>query len=272
MADKNYAQFTAAADKTEIAFIVGYLSAVSDGERRISIANLFQDIESQSVESKIYTQDAIVTLTDGATVDWDFDDGDMAQLTIAGNRTINAPTNIRTGIKMLRVIQDGTGGRNLTWNAAYEWVSGVAPVLNSGAGEETYISFFCDGTRVVGIGATEAFLTASDLINTARQFVNGQGLTNTALSIVSNETDIDFEDGNSFTLNMDANTEIQLPTNNRPQSVQIEVTNDGGNTLTFETGYRVLGDTPSTTDTEVILVNITSFGNSTPWVVVNNQP
>lgn len=224
------------------------------------------------VQSKVFNQDAIVTLVDGATVDWDFDDGDLVQLTIAGNRTINAPTNIRTGVKTLRIIQDGTGGRTLTWNAAYEWVSGTAPVLNSGAGEETYISFFTDGTRVVGIGATEAFLTEAELINTSRQFINGQGMTNSALSITTNQTDIDFSVSNSFTLDMDSNTELQLPTNDRPFSAQVLVTNNGGNTLTFATGYRVLGDTPSAVDTDLILLNISSFADGNPWVVVNNQP
>lgn len=229
-------------------------------------------IGANRVDSKIFTQTAINTLTDAASIAWDFDDGDLAEVVITANRAFAAPTNIRTGVKTIRVVQDGTGGHTVTWDAAFSWVSGVPPTINTGANEETYISFFTDGTNVVGIGATEAFLTETQLIETARQFIAGQGLTNTVLTISTNTTDIDFEGGNSFTLNMDSNTEIQIPTNNRPQSVQIEVTNDGGNTLTFDSGYRVLGDTPSTTDTDKILINICSFGNANPWVVVNNQP
>ena len=35
------------------------------------------------------------TLTDGATINWNFDLGGSAQVTLAGNRTMAAPTNIR---------------------------------------------------------------------------------------------------------------------------------------------------------------------------------
>lgn len=70
------------------------------------------------------------TLTDAATIAWDMSKGLIATVTLAGNRTIGAPTNIPAGGRIaLRVIQDGTGTRTLTWNAAFKWPAGVAPVL-----------------------------------------------------------------------------------------------------------------------------------------------
>jgi hypothetical protein len=60
------------------------------------------------------------TLTDGATITWDVIDSPVAKVTLAGNRTLSAPsgtTPIAGQFISLLIIQDGTGGRSLTWNA-----------------------------------------------------------------------------------------------------------------------------------------------------------
>ena len=66
---------------------------------------------------------AEATLTDGATIAWDVSTSPVAKVTLAGNRTLAAPTNaIANGQYIaLLVIQDGTGSRTLTWNAVYEF-------------------------------------------------------------------------------------------------------------------------------------------------------
>jgi hypothetical protein len=110
---------------------------------------------------------------------------------------------------------------------------------------------------VIGSGITEA-----DVIGTARQFTKGQGLTNVALSIAAGQTDIDFTDGNSFTLTLTADTELQLPTNDRPFSCQLWVLQDGtgGWDLTFATGWWEVGDTLTTVAGDKALINIASNG------------
>ncbi len=78
---------------------------------------------------------ALQTLTDGATVNWDMSSGYNAKVTLGGNRTLAAPTNVIEGITYtLRVIQDGTGSRLLTWNAAYKWGTAGTPTLSTAAG------------------------------------------------------------------------------------------------------------------------------------------
>lgn len=62
------------------------------------------------------------TLTDAANISWDMDLGDDAKVTLAGNRTLSAPTNEVVGqFGYLDVIQDATGARTLAWNAAYKF-------------------------------------------------------------------------------------------------------------------------------------------------------
>jgi hypothetical protein len=65
------------------------------------------------------------------------------EMTLTGNLTINAPANAHMGTKLrFRFIQDGTGGRTMTFNAALPAVWG--PDLNAGA--ENLIEFQYNGT------------------------------------------------------------------------------------------------------------------------------
>lgn len=77
-----------------------------------------------------------VTLTDAATIAWDMSTGTNFVVTLGGNRTLGAPTGETAGqFGTLRVIQDGTGGRTLTFNAAYAQYGGLAmrpdPVISA---------------------------------------------------------------------------------------------------------------------------------------------
>lgn len=89
------------------------------------------------------------TLTDGATLTWDLNSGLVARVTLAGNRTMAAPLNLRVGTFLLTVIQDGTGSRTITWNAAFKWAGGTAPTLTTTAAAKDVLSFFYDGTNII---------------------------------------------------------------------------------------------------------------------------
>lgn len=91
------------------------------------------------------------TLTDAATVNWNMNNGGYGKVTLGGNRTMAAPTNLREGAcYILRVAQDGTGSRTITWNAVFKWPGGVAPTLSTAAGAVDIITFISDGTYLYG--------------------------------------------------------------------------------------------------------------------------
>jgi hypothetical protein len=90
------------------------------------------------------------TLTDGATINWDAALGRVATVTLGGNRTIAKPTNLKVGTYILRVYQDGTGSRTLTWNAAFKWTAQTAPVLTTTINSLDVITFFSDGNLLYG--------------------------------------------------------------------------------------------------------------------------
>lgn len=90
-------------------------------------------------------------LIDQATIAWDCDLGAAAKVTLGGNRTLAAPTNMRAGATyIVRFIQDATGNRTITWNAVYKFPGGIDPVLSTGANAVDLISFYCDGTSMYG--------------------------------------------------------------------------------------------------------------------------
>ena len=89
-------------------------------------------------------------LTDGASINWDTSLGSVATVTLGGNRAMAAPTNLKIGSYILHVVQDGTGGRTLTWNSVFKWPAGVAPVLTTTVNRRDLFSFVCDGTNLYG--------------------------------------------------------------------------------------------------------------------------
>ena len=96
-------------------------------------------------------------LTDQATITWDASTQDVAKVTLAGNRTLGAASNATTGqFISLLIIQDGTGSRTLTWNAAYEFASDTAPTLTTTAILGDVFVFRYNGSKWLEVGRNQA--------------------------------------------------------------------------------------------------------------------
>mgnify|MGYP003647036645 FL=1 len=90
-----------------------------------------------------------ITLTDAATINWDTNTGQVATVTLAGSRTVAAPTNLADGaFYALEIVQDGTGSRTLAWNTVFKFTGAVAPTLSTAAGAKDFITFRSDGTNL----------------------------------------------------------------------------------------------------------------------------
>jgi len=97
------------------------------------------------------------TLTDGATVTWNAETQDVAKVTLAGNRTLSSATSGTTGqFISLLIIQDGTGSRTLTWNAAYEFAADTAPTLTTTASKGDLFVFRYNGSKWLEVGRNQA--------------------------------------------------------------------------------------------------------------------
>ena len=76
----------------------------------------------------------VVSLTDAVSVSVGFANGQNFSLTLAGNRTLDNPTNCVTGqVGSIFIIQDGTGSRTLSYGTSWEFPAGTAPTLSTSA-------------------------------------------------------------------------------------------------------------------------------------------
>lgn len=93
----------------------------------------------------------IQSLTDGANIPWNLLSRQSATVTLAGNRTLDNPTNMKSGAYYTLVVkQDATGTRTLAYGSAYKWFGGVTPVLSAAANAVDIIFFYSDGTNMYG--------------------------------------------------------------------------------------------------------------------------
>ena len=126
------------------------------GQQPAQVAIAASDIADDLITSaKLnYTETA---LTDGSSITWNAATQDVAKVTLAGNRTLGAASNGTTGqFISLLIIQDGTGSRTLTWNAAYEFASDTAPTLTTTANLGDVFVFRYNGSKWLEVGRNQA--------------------------------------------------------------------------------------------------------------------
>lgn len=89
-----------------------------------------------------------VTATDGATVTFDCALGNKQRVVLGGNRTL-ALSNIKVGQTLwLRLVQDGTGSRTVTWFSTITWADGTAPTLATAINKTNDIVIECTASNV----------------------------------------------------------------------------------------------------------------------------
>lgn len=88
-----------------------------------------------------------------ATINWN--NGQRQVLTLTGSPAVLTFTAPTTGVGnfMLRIVQDATGGRTITWPASVRWPGGTAPTINTAAATVHIVSFYYNGTLYYGVGS-----------------------------------------------------------------------------------------------------------------------
>jgi hypothetical protein len=95
---------------------------------------------------------AYVTLTDQATVTIDLSLGNQFQVTLGGNRTLGAPTNVVAGQSgVIRVVQDGTGSRTLAYNSIFKFPGGTAPTLTTAASSVDLLAYHVESATRIAV-------------------------------------------------------------------------------------------------------------------------
>ncbi len=87
----------------------------------------------------------IASATDGATVEFNFAVSKEWQVTVAGSRTVTMINPDPGDFVLVKIIQDATGSRTITWPASVKWAGGSAPTLTITASKADMIYFYYDG-------------------------------------------------------------------------------------------------------------------------------
>lgn len=119
----------------------GISAAAFIGAGIATAAQYWANTAGKVITSDVLNQSgAYTTLTDAASIVWDMSTGINFAVTLGGNRTLANPSAVvvgRSGI--LKVVQDGTGTRTLSYGANYVFDSDVAPVISTTASKENYL-------------------------------------------------------------------------------------------------------------------------------------
>ena len=134
--------------RTNLGLVIGTNVQAFDAD------NVVKDVANEYTKTQNFNA---TTLTDDATIAWDASSNQVCKVTLAGNRTMAAPSSQVDGaFYHLTVIQDGTGSRTITWNAVFKWPSDTAPTLTTTASEQDELTFRSNGTNMYLIGQSLA--------------------------------------------------------------------------------------------------------------------
>jgi hypothetical protein len=100
------------------------------------------DATRATTPARIFDAMAEVTLTDAASIAVDFSTGFDFVVTLGGNRSLANGSGLKVGQRgRIRVVQDGTGSRTLSFGTDYEFTGGVAPVLSTAASAQDILYY-----------------------------------------------------------------------------------------------------------------------------------
>lgn len=107
---------------------------------------------------KVWSAMAEVTLTDAATVAVDLSTGFDFVVTLAGNRTLGAPSNTKIGQRgRIRVVQDGTGSRTLALASAYKTAGAAGITLSTVAASVDFLDYDVVSSTFIRISLSKAW-------------------------------------------------------------------------------------------------------------------
>ncbi len=106
---------------------LGNVDNTSDANKPVSTAQQTAlNLKGSLAATNVWTRSQIVdmiTLTDAANIAWDSALSNTARVTLAGNRTLDNPTNLSDGWTFwLKIKQDATGGRTLAYGTKFKFV------------------------------------------------------------------------------------------------------------------------------------------------------
>lgn len=129
----------------------GDLGTMADLDEGTSAHYRANTADKGLVTDQVWGAMAEVTLADEASIALDLSTGFDFTVTLTANRTLANPTNAKVGQRgRIRVVQDATGSRTLSFGTSYEFRGGVTAVLTTAANAEDVLYYdVISSTRIL---------------------------------------------------------------------------------------------------------------------------
>ena len=105
-------------------------------------------------EVQAYTKQqyaSLNTLTPGASISWNLDDGQVSVVTLDQNSTLSNPTNKQAGATYVLIVKQPAGANyTLAFSSDYKFAGGADPTITPTNGAIDVITFLSDGTNMLG--------------------------------------------------------------------------------------------------------------------------
>jgi hypothetical protein len=100
----------------------------------------------ETITAKQYVINMPKAVAEDATTTIDLGTGNLLEVNLGANITNLTLTNPSKGTYLIKLKQDGTGSRTVSYPGAWLWAGGTAPTITATANKTDFITLIYDGT------------------------------------------------------------------------------------------------------------------------------
>jgi len=156
---------------------------------------------AQATVNALAQRDVPLPLVDAATILVDASAHNSFSVTLGGNRTLDAPSNLADGMLLnFAIRQDATGSRTLAFDAIYDFGEAGAPILSTAASVVDYVMGYYDSTsnKILASFRKGGVVTSASF--SAHNNGTAQAIPSGAFTILNMSTE-DYDVGSHFASN-----------------------------------------------------------------------
>jgi len=133
---------------------IGANNNVNTNDPSFRLDTINANVKSNTVSSNTVTfRTEFDNGNSGTAITINFGRNQKQKLTLNANTTLTFTAPPGVGNFLIKLVQDGTGGRLITWPNTVKWTLNTSPTLSSNANSVDIATFYYDGTNYYGVAS-----------------------------------------------------------------------------------------------------------------------